>query len=84
MAVDPGLFGPDSVTWRVKQGWIHSFNGHAYLHSTGFVEQDRYIAVLLCEGPSALYDGLGPGTGRWVLTGRAQALLPLGHVPAPR
>jgi hypothetical protein len=72
-----------AASWRVKQGWIHSWNGHAYLHSTGFIENDRYIAVLLTEGPSSLYDGTGPGSGRWALTGAAQALLPHGHVPSP-
>lgn len=64
-------------SWRVKQGWIRNHNGHAYLHSTGFVENDRYIVVLLTEGPSRLYDGTGPGSGRWLVTGMAQALAPL-------
>lgn len=66
-----------SASWRVKQGWIRNHDGHAYLHSTGFVENDRYIVVLLTEGPSRLYDGTGPGSGRWVVTGMAEALAPL-------
>lgn len=70
-----------SSTWRVKQGWIGSYDGHSYLHSTGFVDNDRFIAVLLTEGPTSLYQGTGAGSGRWVVTGAAQALLPGGHVP---
>jgi hypothetical protein len=76
-------FGLPSATdsWRVKQGWIHNHNGRCLLHSTGFVDDDRYIAVLLTEGPSSLYDGTGRGSGRYTVTGMAEALLPGGHVP---
>jgi hypothetical protein len=68
-----------AVSWRVKQGWIRNDNGHAYLHTTGFVGKDRYVVVILTEGPSSLYDG----DGRNGVTGMAQAMLPLGTIPGP-
>lgn len=66
-----------AVSWRVKQGWIHNDNGHAYLHTTGLVGKNRWIVVILTQGPASLYSG----DGREYVTGMAQALLPYGSVP---
>ena len=68
-------------SWAVKQGWICCWSNPAEpqtrLHSTGYVGDYRYVAVLLTEGPQALYSG----AGRSYVTAMAQALLPGGSVP---
>lgn len=67
--------------WAVKQGWVCCWKNPAEpqtrLHSTGYVEGYRYVAVLLTEGPQSLYFG----AGRSYVTAMARALLPGGHVP---
>jgi hypothetical protein len=67
--------------WAVKQGWVCCWKNPAEpqtrLHSTGYVGGYRFIAVLLTEGPQALYWG----AGRSYVTAMAQALLPGGTVP---
>jgi hypothetical protein len=68
-------------SWAVKQGWVCCWSNPAEpqtrLHSTGYVDNYNYVAVLLTEGPQSLYSG----AGRSYVTAMAQALLPGGSVP---
>jgi hypothetical protein len=75
----PQAFGIPSVTngWRVKQGWMCCLDNRTRMHSTGFVNGDRYTVALLSEGSTAIY-----GTyGRDTVTGMAARLLPHGVIP---
>jgi hypothetical protein len=49
------------------------------MHSTGFVDGDRYTVALIIEGPTSLYSGGGSQT----LSAMARALLPSGVIPQP-
>jgi hypothetical protein len=72
-----------AASWAVKQGWVCCWHDPAEpqtrLHSTGYVETFRYVAIILTEGRSSLYSG----SGRSYVTAMARALLPSGHVPQP-
>jgi hypothetical protein len=77
----PQYFGIPSAaqSWRVKQGWMCCLENATRMHSTGFVDGDRYTVALMTQGPTSIY-----GTyGRQTLTLMAQALLPGGHIPQP-
>jgi hypothetical protein len=65
--------------WRVKQGWMCCLDGLTRMHSTGFVDGDRYTVALFIEGSTSLYSGSGSQT----LTAMARALLPNGVIPIP-
>jgi hypothetical protein len=75
----PQNFGIPSVSsgWRVKQGWMCCLDNLTRMHSTGFVNGDRYTVALLTEGSPADY-GL---FGRDTVTGMAARLLPHGTIP---
>jgi len=77
----PQLFGLPAVakSWRVKQGWMCCLESVTRMHSTGFLDGDRYTAALLTEGPTSNYGSYGAQT----LTLMAQALLPGGSLPPP-
>jgi hypothetical protein len=64
-------------SWRVKQGWMCCLDGLTRMHSTGFVDRDRYTVALMIEGSTSLYSGSGSQT----LTAMARALLPDGVIP---
>lgn len=74
----PQHFGiPEATTgWRIKQGWMCCVNDRSYVHSTGFVNDDRYAVALLAEGTRDAYGG-----GRAVLSQMARALMPGGTIP---
>jgi hypothetical protein len=68
-----------AASWRVKQGWMCCLDGLTRMHSTGFVEGDRYTVALSIEGSTGLYSG----GGSQALTAMARALLPAGVIPQP-
>lgn len=68
-----------ATSWRVKQGWMCCLDGLTRMHSTGFVDSDRYTVALMIEGSTSLYSG---GGGQ-ALTAMAKALLPKGKIPQP-
>jgi hypothetical protein len=68
-----------AASWRVKQGWMCCLDGLTRMHSTGFVDGDRYTVALSIEGSTSLYSG----SGGQALTAMARALLPGGVIPQP-
>jgi hypothetical protein len=66
-----------AASWRVKQGWMCCLEDLTRMHSTGYIDGDRYAAALLISGPPSLYGD----PGAQALTSMAQALLPGGTVP---
>jgi len=62
--------------WRLKQGWMCCLEDKMRMHSTGFVDYDRYVVALLTEGDREKYYEYG----RRTLSLMAQALLPSGVV----
>ncbi len=62
--------------WRVKQGWMCCLENKMRMHSTGFVDYDRYVIALLTEGDRDQYYEYG----RRTLSLMAQAILPNGVV----
>ena len=64
-------------SWRVKQGWMCCLENLTRMHSTGYVDGDRYAVALLLAGTTSLYGDRGAQT----LTLMAKALLPGGTVP---
>jgi len=64
--------------WRVKQGWMCCLEGLSRMHSTGYIDYDRYTVALLAAGPPSMYH---EGDGAHALTAMARALLPDGTVP---
>ncbi|MHA3704236.1 hypothetical protein ACXR2U_18850 [Jatrophihabitans sp. YIM 134969] len=73
-------FGLPSATsgWKVKQGWMCCLESRSRLHSTGFLQGDRYTAAILTDGGTGFYGSRGTG----VVTGAAIRLLPGRKVPA--
>jgi hypothetical protein len=74
-------FGIPSATsgWRVKQGWMCCLENRTRMHSTGFINGDRYAVALLTDGTRGIYGSYGAQT----LTLMAGALLPGGSIPHP-
>jgi hypothetical protein len=74
-------FGIPSATgdWAVKQGWMVGLGPGTTWNSTGFVDQDRYVVVLLTHGPSSRYGAPMAST----LTAMARDVLPGGQVDGP-
>ena len=74
-------FGIPSATsgWRVKQGWMCCLENRTRMHSTGFINGDRYAVALLTDGTRSIYGSYGAQT----LTLMARALLPGGSIPQP-
>jgi hypothetical protein len=68
---------PAASDWAVKQGWMCCLENLTRLHSTGYVDNDRYAVALLTAGPRAYYDQDAGAT----LTLMAQALMPKGAIP---
>ena len=68
-----------AVGWRAKQGWMCCLDNLTRMHSTGYLNGDRYTVALLTEGSRAVYGAYGRDT----LTRMAQALLPGGYVVDP-
>jgi hypothetical protein len=68
---------PVARTWRVKQGWLCCVDGMMWMHSTGYVDQDRFAIALLTEGDPDAYDAYA----RETVTLMARALLPQGTLP---
>ncbi len=66
-------------TWRVKQGWMCCLENRTRMHSTGYVNSDRYAVALLTEGATSVYGNYGAQT----LTSMARALMPGGSIPKP-
>jgi hypothetical protein len=66
-----------AASWRVKQGWMCCLENLTRMHSTGYIDGDRYAVALLAAGPTSMYGSSGAQT----LTLMAQALLPNGTVP---
>jgi hypothetical protein len=69
----PQNFGIAAVGtgWRVKQSWMCCLEQRARMHTTGFVNADRYAVAVLTEGRTSYY-----GTaGRATLTAMATTLL---------
>jgi hypothetical protein len=62
--------------WRLKQGWMCCLEDRMRMHSTGFVDYDRYVVVLLSEGARDKYYEYG----RRTLTLMAQTLMPRGTI----
>lgn len=67
-----------SASWRVKQGWMCCLENLTRMHSTGYIDKDRYAVALLAAGSPRMYGDDGART----LTLMARALLPDGVVPA--
>jgi hypothetical protein len=65
--------------WRIKQGWMCCLEGVTRMHSTGFIQNDRFTVALLTEGARSIYGSYGAQT----LTMMAKALLPGGAIPNP-
>jgi hypothetical protein len=61
----------------VKQGWMCCLENATRLLSTGYIDNGRYTAALMIDGPTSLYAGAGAST----LTAMARAMLPDGVVP---
>lgn len=72
-------FGLPAVahSWSVKQGWMVGLGPGATYNSTGFVDADRWVVVLLTQGAADQY---GQEMAS-VLTRAAGALLPDGTAP---
>jgi hypothetical protein len=66
-----------AASWRVKQGWMCCLEDLSRMHSTGYIDNDRYAVALLTAGPPSLYGDAGAQT----LTMMAQTLLPDGTLP---
>lgn len=64
--------------WRIKQGWSVGDPGDpgGKVHSTGFVNDDRYAVVMLTAGSPSIFGRYGNETA----TLMAQALMPLGSI----
>lgn len=79
----PQCFGIPAATsgWRIKQGWTayDPGDGAGYIHSTGFVQGDRYTIALLTSGPGEIYGAYGNDT----VTIMAQTLMPGGRLYDP-
>ena len=73
---DFGLM-PTATHWRVKQGWLCCTGDRTTMHSTGYIDHDRYAIALLTEGGTPAYGEYG----RRTVTLIAQALLPAGTLP---
>jgi len=67
-----------AASWRVKQGWMCCLEGLSRMHSTGYIDNDRYAVALLAAGPPSMYE---EGDGAELLTAMARALMPNGVVP---
>ena len=72
-------FGIPSATtgWKVKQGWVCCEVGVAGLNTTGFIDNDRYIVVILTQGSPSMYLTYLADT----ITSVAKTLLPAGGFP---
>jgi hypothetical protein len=75
------FFGIPSTAsnWRVKQGWMCCLESLTRMHSTGYIDHDRYAVAMLIEGSTSVYGNYGAQT----LTLMARALLPAGSIPQP-
>ena len=62
--------------WRLTQGWMCCLEDKMRMHSTGYVDHDRYAVALLSEGARDKYYDYG----RRTLTLMAQALMPGGAI----
>jgi hypothetical protein len=62
--------------WRLKQGWMCCLEDKMRMHSTGYVDHDRYVVAVLSEGTRDKYYDYG----RRTLTLMAQALMPGGTI----
>lgn len=69
----PQSFGIAAVGtgWRAKQSWMCCLEQKARMHTTGFVNADRYAVALLTEGRTSYYGA----SGRATLTAMATTLL---------
>jgi hypothetical protein len=70
----------------VKNGWVTGRDTHAMsaaiINTTGFVDHDRYAAVILSEGPGSLYYA----AGERIVSHEAKLVMPRGRItpiPAP-
>jgi hypothetical protein len=63
--------------WAVKQGWVCCEEGVAGLNSTGFVDANRDVVVILTEGSPAMY----PSALETTIDTMAKVLLPAGQFP---
>lgn len=88
---DMQFFGiPAAVSsgFAIKQGWCMDNctvdRRLAVFNSTGYVEDGRYIVVMLSTGPIGWY-GAHPGTGplATILSNEARTVIPGGHIDAP-
>jgi hypothetical protein len=66
-----------ATSWRIKQGWMCCLDSKTRMHSTGFVDHDRFTVALSIEGSTAVYGSSGIAT----LNGMAKALMPNGSIP---
>src|SRR5262245_2906346 len=75
----PQWFGIPQATqgWRIKQGWLCCVDDKSRLHSTGFVNGDRFALAILTEDDKSTYGDVGMAT----VTLMAQALMPGGLIP---
>jgi hypothetical protein len=62
--------------WRLKQGGMCCLEDRMRMHSTGYVDHERYVVALLSEGARDTYYDYG----RRTLTLMAQTLMPTGEV----
>jgi hypothetical protein len=62
--------------WRLKQGWMCCLEDRMRMHSTGYVDHDRYTVALLTEATRDKYYDYG----RRTLTLMAQTLMPTGVI----
>jgi hypothetical protein len=66
-----------ATSWRIKQGWMCCLDSKTRMHSTGFVDHDRFTVALSIEGGTGVYGNSGIAT----LNGMAKALMPNGSIP---
>jgi hypothetical protein len=64
--------------WQLKQGWMCCLEDRMRMHSTGYVDHERYTVALLSEGARDKYYDYG----RRTLTLMAQTLMPTGEIIA--
>ena len=75
----PQWYGIPQATqgWRIKQGWLCCVDNKSRLHSTGFVNGDRFTLAILTEDDKSTYGDVGMAT----VSLMAQALMPGGSIP---
>lgn len=73
-----GIPATTTTGWAVKQGWMVGLGPGATYNTTGYVDGDRYVVVILTHGSAADYDSVLPTT----LSAMARDVIPAPGVGA--